>query len=520
MANRRLDTVDVQEIVRLKRAGTSHSKISQIMGNSRQTVVEYVKWAADEGFLRGPMPDAATVASRLAATKPEKLPVQQTSSLSKYTEEVRTMRASGMEMAAIRTRLVERHQEPVSYEALRRLVRQLEPAALPETFVRMETAPGEEAQVDFGYAGLHIDPESGKLRKAWVFVMILSFSRHTFARVVFDQTVATWLECHRLAFAFFGGVVRRIVLDNLKAAILRACRYDPQVQRSYREFAEHNGFLIDPNPPRRPNLKGKVEQGGVHYVKRNFFAGREPERIDTLNEKLLRWCMGTAAVRVHGTTKVAPAQRFLGVEKGELLSLPATPYDMATWKEVKLHRDCHVAFNCAWYSAPHRLVGQTLWVRGGTRMVRLYTENHELVATHDVAEPGERRTHQEHLPPEKLAQATLNRTTCRARAEAVGASTLEIVELLLANRPVDKLRVAGRLMALGDAYPAARLEAACRMALQQGGPDYLTVKAILQSGLDQAQPENGAETRSHGSAIFQFARAAREYMVAFVGAES
>lgn len=520
MANRRLKTLDVHEIVRLKRAGTSHSKISQIMGRSRQTVVEYVKWATDEGFLQDAMPDVATVEARLAVAKPGRVPAQQISSLSSYTEEVRAMRGSGMEIAAIRTRLMEKHGEPVSYEALRRLVRQLEPAALPETFVRIETKPGEEAQVDFGYAGLHLDPQSGKLRKAWVFVMVLSFSRHLYARVVFDQTVATWLECHRLAFAFFGGVVKRIVLDNLKAAILRACRHDPQVQRTYREFAEHNGFLIDPNPPRRPNLKGKVEQGGVHYVKRNFLAGREPERTDSLNEKLQQWCSGIAAGRVHGTTKRSPAERFFGVEAAELLPLPTCPYDMATWKQVKLHRDCHVAFERAWYSAPHRLVDQTLWVRGGTRTVRIYTQTQELVATHDVAAPGERRTHADHLPPEKLAQATLSRESCRARAQAVGPSTLEIVELLLANRPVDKLRVAGRLMALGDAYPAARLEAACCLALHQGGADYLSVKAILQSGLDQAQAETLPDPQAAPWAIFQFARAAREYMVALVGAGS
>jgi len=516
MANRRLKTLDVHEIVRLKRMGTSHSEISRIMGKSRQTVVDYVKWATDAGFMRGPMPDVPTVHARLAESKPERLPAQQESSLSRFTGEVRGMLAARMEMAAIRTRLEERHGQPVSYEALRRLVRHLKPAKEPEVFVRIETEPGAEAQVDFGYAGLHIDPETGRLRKTWVFVMVLSYSRFAFARLVFDQSVPTWLECHRLAFEFFYGVPRRIVLDNLKAAVVKACRDDPQVQRSYREFAEHNGFLIDPNPPRRPNLKGKVEQGGVHYVKRNFLAGREPGRVDELNETLRRWCGGTAGLRIHGTTQVTPVERFVGVERGELLALPVTPYDLGSWKKAKLHADGHVTFQRAWYSAPHRLVGQMLWLRCGTRMLRIYTEDHELVATHDLGEPGERRTYPEHLPPQKLAQATLTRATCLTRAEAVGPRTLEIAELLLASRPVDKLRVAGRILALGETYPTHRLEAACRMALDQGAGDYLTVKTILHSGLDLAP----AVPKPAPTMLYQFARTAREYVVAFVGAES
>jgi transposase len=197
--------------------------------------------------------------------------------------------------------------------------------------VRVETPPGSQAQVDFGYAGYAVDPATGKPHKAWVFVMVLSWSRHLYAEVVFDQRVETWLVCHRHAFEFFGAAPRSIVLDNLKAAILHACAHDPVVQRSYRECALHYGFLIDPNPPRMPHLKGKVEQGGVHYVKRHFLAGREgTERLDDLNRKLHTWIVATAGQRVHGTTKQQPLARFREVEQAALLPLPASPYDPAT----------------------------------------------------------------------------------------------------------------------------------------------------------------------------------------------
>jgi transposase len=152
-------------------------------------------------------------------------------------------------------------------------VRRLDPGE-PRATLRLEVDPGTEAQVDFGFAGHLLDPEHDRVRRAWVFVMTLSCSRHQYAEIVFEQTVDTWLRLHRAAFDFFGGVPRRVVLDNLRAAIVHAALYDPEVQRSYREFAEHYGFLIAPCRPRTLEHKGKVEQGGVHYVKRNALAGR------------------------------------------------------------------------------------------------------------------------------------------------------------------------------------------------------------------------------------------------------
>jgi len=161
--------------------------------------------------------------------------------------------------------------------------------------------PGSEAQVDFGYAGLTLDPATGQARKSWVFVLVLSWSRHLYAEVVFDQRVETWLHCHRHAFEAWGGAPERIVPDNLKAAIVRASFTEPLAQRAYRECAAHYGFLIDPTPPRTPRHKGKVEQGGVHYIARNFLAGRAPEPLDVRTAALWRWTAQTAGRRTHGT---------------------------------------------------------------------------------------------------------------------------------------------------------------------------------------------------------------------------
>ncbi|HZS92271.1 MAG TPA: hypothetical protein VFE42_32895 [Chloroflexota bacterium] len=199
--------MDIGEVVRLLRAGESDSTISALVGHNRRTVARYRRWAQEQGLLTGELPGTAELHRLVQTSWPRRLPPQQVSSLAPYREEVRAYRELGLEMAAIRCRLEERHGHPVSYSAVRRLVAHLEPAPVAAV-TRVEVAPGSEAQVDFGYAGLCLDPQSGRPRKAWVFSMVLSWSRHQYAEVVWDQGVQTWLLCHRHAFEFFGGYMR------------------------------------------------------------------------------------------------------------------------------------------------------------------------------------------------------------------------------------------------------------------------------------------------------------------------
>jgi transposase len=516
--------MDVMEFVRLLRMGESDRAIAACLGHTRRSIARYRAWAQEQGLLKQEeAPAGAAVHRLLAQTLPVTPPPQQTSTVATYREEILAYRARGMEVAAIRSRLEEVHGRPVSYMAVWRLLQRLEPKP-PEVFVRVETPPGSQAQVDFGYAGWTIDPATGKARKTWAFVLVLSWSRHLYAELVYDQRIATWLLCHRHAFEFWGGCPRAIVLDNLKAAILHASVHEPVAQRSYRECAEHYGFRIDPNPPRTPRLKGKVEQGGVHYVKRNFLAGREgTERIDELNQKLRTWIMTTAGERLHGTTREQPMARFQDTERAALLALPAVPYDPATWARLRLYRDCHLTFEQAYYSAPFRLVGQELWVRGGARTVDIYGDDHQLIATHDRAAPGERRTVLAHLPPEKVPGLVLTRETCQQQADAIGPATAAVVSELLGHRPEDRLRSAGRLVRLAGSVGPERLERACARAHAFGGDDYPTVKRILAANLEEEPPPQKETAAAAGVAApavppsFAFARSADEYAIGVLG---
>jgi transposase len=508
--------MDIVEVVRVLRAGASDRALTHLLGHNRRTIAKYRAWAEQQGLLEGPLPSAGEMQRLLAQTLPRTCPPQQTSTLAPYREEIAALRAQGVEMAAIRARLEERHGHQVSYSAVRRLVQRLEPRPV-EAVVRVEVPPGSEAQVDFGYAGLTLDPLTGQARRSWVFVLLLSWSRHLYAEVVFDQRVETWLLCHRHAFEAWSGAPQRIVPDNLKAAIVRASFTEPLAQQAYRECATHYGFLIDPTPPRTPRHKGKVEQGGVHYVARNFLAGRAPEPLDVRNAALRRWTVQTAGRRTHGTTKQAPLSRFETVEQAALRPLPPTPYDPAVWKQARVARDCHLTFEGAYYSVPYRLVGAAVLIRGGTRTVEVYDADHQLVATHSRVAAGERQTQLWPLPGEKIPNLVLTREDCLAQAQAIGPATTTLVQALLEHRPEDRLRSAGRLVRLAQRTGPQRLEQACARALAFGVSDYPTIKRILEAGLNAEAAVAPPPVGSNGAANYIFARPAAEFAANLLG---
>ncbi len=514
MPGKRKETVDIREMLRRFQQGQSDRAIARELQIDRKTVGRYRVWAGEQSLLSGPLPTLGELHQLAAETLNTPAPPQNVSTVAVYGGLVAKLRKQGVEVAAIHERLKDRGFTG-SYSAVHRYVQHLEEQK-PDVTVRVETLPGEEAQADFGYAGKMIEPQTGILRKAWAFVMTLSWSRHQFVEFVFDQTVGTWLRLHRNAFEYFGGVPERVVIDNLKTAIVRACWDDPAAQQSYRECAEHYGFMIAPCRPGTPEHKGKVEQGGVHYVKRNFLGGREPTSLTQTNRDVRRWVQTTAGQRIHGTTKEQPLQRF-ETERAALLPLPSTPYDLAVWKQATLHRDCHVVFEQAYYSAPFRLVGQRLWVRGGSQVVQIYTANYQVVATHTRAErPGQRVTHLDHLPHHKVPGLIITREECRREAAEMGPGVQQLIDVLLEHRPEDRLRSAGRVLRLAERFGPQRLEAACARSLYFDDPSYVTVKRILEEELDIEQLSSVLIP----APAFTFARTATELVGHLTGGPS
>lgn len=477
--------LDIREMVRRMRAGSGDRETARAMGVGRNTAAKYRAWAKQHGWLElsSELPDAATIQAHVHEIRVRAEP--SLSRLEPYREYIQDLRGQGVEIAVIRQRLEQERQFKCSYASLWRYIRQMEWTVEDiDLVVRVETKPGEEAQVDFGGAGRMYDPGTGQRRKAWAFIMTLSWSRHQYVRFVFDQKVETWLECHRLAFESFGGVPKRVVLDNLKAAIVKACFDDPQVQRAYRECAEHYGFLIAPCRVRKPQHKGKVENG-VHYIQRNFLAGRHFDTVEcdvrTANREVQTWVRETAGRRVHGTTKQPPLERFATVEREKLAPLPEKAFEVVEWLECKLHRDCHIVFDGSFYSAPYRLAGQFLSVRATRREVSIYDCEFNRVATHTRAEvPGTKRTLEGHEPPHKLLGLLPIPEACQARAAEIGPHTAQVVSALLSERPVDRSRVAQRIIRLAEKHGDALLELACKRTVDCGDISGATVRNMLK----------------------------------------
>jgi len=388
----------------------------------------------------------------------------------------------GLQGTTIHAALVRNHGFEGSYSSVRRFLAALHEAN-PQVTTVLDFDPGEAAQVDFGKGPDIRDPRTGEQVSTWFFVMTLAWSRHAYAEFVTDQRVETWLGCHRRAFEWFAGVPARVVIDNPKCAITRACYRDPDVQHAYAECAEGYGFKIEPCPPRDPKKKGRVESG-VKYIKGALVPLRDFRDLADANAQLRAWLLGPAGNRIHGTTHVQPLARFTDIEGEFLRPLPVRPTELAVWARVKLHPDCHVQFRKCYYSAPWRLVHQTLWLRATETNVQLYRD-HELVAAHPRAHrPGARSTIDEHLPPETLAYKMRDPTWCRNQAASIGPACEKLIEQLFTHRVLDNLRAAQSVISLARRYGTTRVEAACQRALVFNDSRYRTVKVILDNGID------------------------------------
>lgn len=516
----------LQELARLHRMGERPREVSRLLGMSPKTEMKYRKALLAAGLLTGPV-DAVPTLEILKAAVLAKHPIPATrpvtTSLEAWVERIRSelFSAKPPGLKALWEKL--RREEAgfgATYSALRRLAQRLrrERGVQPEDVViRVDTEPGQVAQVDFGYAGRFFDPETGKVRKAWVFVMVLGHSRHMFAKLVFDQKARTWVELHVAAFTYFGGVPYTVVPDNLKAAIVRAAfgaadRHDIGVQRSYRELARHYGFKIDPTPTYAPQKKGKVESA-VKYVSRSFVATCGAEDLPTANRELVTWLAKTASLRVHGTTGRQPLAMFESEERDRLLALPAQRFELVLWKRAKVHSDSHVQLGGRLFSVPWRHVGKEVWVRATSASVEVYLDDVR-VATHDRRGRGRVNTQDAHLPEGRRDLRHRSESYWRERASRlhgdVGGFVAEVFE---SDRELSKLRDVQAIVTHLERFPLPRVLAAVARARFYGNLTYAGIRNILRDGLD-AQPLPQVVLPSHLAADDRprFARTPTEFL--------
>jgi len=509
MRGRKAQMEEIREILRCYRLTRSVKGTARTLHYARNTVRDCIRWAQPKGYLDPAveLPSESELAAQFKDSQKEAVVRQ---SLRPHEEKIKEWLDTHITLTRMQEMLAENYGWTGSYETLKRFTQPLRSDR--KACVRLEVAPGAEAQVDFGYMGLLWDPRERAMRKAWLFLMTLSHSRHCYGELVFEQKIPTWIACHRRAFEFFGGVPVKMVIDNLKAAIVKAAIYDPLASRTYYECAQHYGFVISPCKPGTPEHKGKVERG-VPYVRNAFMAGRTFKDIHDANAQLLDWIQTKAGLRLHGTTHQQPRIVFETMEQKALQPLPAHEYVMGVWKEAKLHADCHVVVDGCYYSAPFRLRGENILVRMTDSMVYLY-HSHELIATHTRGRrKGERMTALGHYPDEKAAYLEKTVAWCRRRAQTIGPNLAELVETIMRqDHPMDTLRKIQGILHLADKYPKARLDDAARRALHFQVLSYRSFKNILEAGLDREPLESFSQLAPTPARIYTFARPITDFI--------
>jgi hypothetical protein len=338
-----------------------------------------------------------------------------------------------------------------------------------------------------------IGPE-GKRRKTHVLRVVLSHSRKGYSEAVYRQTTEDFLRCLEGAFRHFGGVPRRIILDNLKAAVNKADWFDPEINPKVHSFGQHYGTVFLPTRPYTPRHKGKVERG-VAYVQENALRGRKFASLEEQNQFLRAWEETVADTRVHGTTRRHVGKQFAEFERPALLPLPLEPFPSFCEGRRVVHRDAHVEVDHAYYSVPPEYLGRQVWVRWDARLVRIFNDRMEPIETHLKQEPGRFSTKSAHIAAEKISSVERGAAWHLARVRRLGPKSACWAEGAIAARGVESVRVLIGLLSLAERHPVATIERACEVASSYGAYHLRTIRSLIAR--DACQQETMAFMSEH-----------------------
>jgi len=383
--------------------------------------------------------------------------------------------ARGRNAMAIWQDLVSQAGFTSGYQSVRRFVRRLQGAQTPEAHPVIVTAPGEEAQVDYGTGPMVRDPQSGKYRRTRLFVMTLGYSRKAVRLLVFHSNSRTWAELHEKAFRRLGGAVRVVILDNLKEGVLVPDIYDPTLNPLYRDVLAHYGAVAMPCRIKDPDRKGKVESG-IGHTQRTPLKGLRFESLAEAQTYLDGWEAHWADTRIHGTTKRQVAAMF-AEEKPTLLPLPIEPFRYYQYGQRTVHLDGCVEVEAAYYGAPPGWIGRLVNVQWNELYVRLIDpRNGELLREHIRQKRGGYRIQQEDYPK----RTPLGTMQLLARAERAGAHIGAFCQAI--HRQQGELGVRRMLgvLALAKKFGLAAVEQACTTALELGVHEYRFVRRYLE----------------------------------------
>jgi transposase len=462
--------------------GTSHRQIERITGIDRKTIRSYHKRADD---LKSNSPGVAT--GTPAQTPPPRPPAQaksakfSASACEPHREFIESQLRLKRNYMAIYQDLVDKHGFGAAYNSVKRFAAGL-CAREPQQFDRLEFAPGEEAQVDYGEGAPTRVPGTERYRKPRLFVMTLRYSRRSFRRVVWKSSQETWARLHEQAWRYFGGACQYVVLDNLKEGVIKPDLYEPELNAVYAATLVHYGVVADPARVRDPNRKGTVEHA-IGHTQATALKGRRFESIEEQNDYLEHWETKWCAPRIHGSTK-RQVQAMFEEERPYLRPLPLLGMQYFTEQQRCVNDDTCVRVDHSSYAARPAAIGSVV-------LVRLFEHRLEI---RDLKTSSLLRTHTRADKPgtvvlpadERLFNPSRETQRILGQAKAIGESAQQLCQTLFEREGRVGQRKLWGIVGLVRHYPKRLVDSACARAMTEGVYSYGRVKALTEQLMDEA----------------------------------
>ncbi len=492
MAQERLTMRKIQEVLRLKwECSLSNRAIARSCSISHSTVGEYLRRAQEAG-LSWPLP-ADLDEDRLFELLFPKSPDSRSRAIPcpdwKWIHA--ELRKKSVTLRLLWVEYREEQPTGYSYSQFCALYRQWAKRLKPS--MRLSHKAGEKVFVDYaGQTVPVVDPQTGEIRQAEVFIGVLGASNYSYVEAHWSQKLPNWIRAHVRMFDFFGGAPEILVPDNLKAGVKHPCRYEPDLNPTYQDLAQHYGVAVIPTRVRKPKDKAKAEVG-VQMVERWILArlrNRTFLSLADLNQSI-RDLLDDLNRRPMEHLGRSRRELFELLDQPALSPLPELPYEFATWKKARVSIDYHIAFEKRYYSVPHTLIHEEVVVRATQATIEVFFKNRRVASHRRVNALGYHSTLPEHMPPAHQKYQEWSPERFVRWAQTIGPQTAQLVQALLASRkhPQQAFRSCLGLLRLAKRYGEERLEAACRRALPAGIHSYKGVKNILDARLDQVEPE-------------------------------
>ena len=494
----------IKEVMRLKSSGLSIREISRSCNIPRSTVNDYLdrfafaglSWPLDPEMSDGQLEECifkkAGVRSRdLKRPEPDWPTVS------------RELKRKGVTLRLLWQEYREENSDGYGYSQFCVLYRAWA-KTLPVS-MRQNHKAGEKLFVD--YAGMTMpitDPQTGAVHEAQIFVAALGASQYLYAEATRTQRLADWIGSHVRTFEYIGGVPAVVVPDNLKSGVTKACRYEPDVNRTYADMADFYGVAVIPARPKKPKDKAKVESG-VQIIEREILAKLRNRRFFSLAElnRAIRELLLLVNKRAFQKLDTSRLKLFEEIDRPALKSLPSESYEYGQFFSPRVNVDYHIEVMGHYYSVPFHLKGQKMDVRVTSRAVEVLHRGMRVASHVRDDRKGRHTTLPSHMP--KAHQKHLEWTPSRLiqwAGKTVGTHCLQAVEHIIRSRehPEQGYRACLGIMRLSKSYDPSRLEAACRRALALDVCSYQSIKSILKTGKDyEPLPEDDVPPESSRS---------------------